>query len=351
VTRAVFAIPGDLATPTGGYAYARRMLELLPREGIATRRIALPGSYPDPSAADLAGTAELMAAAPPDAVLLIDGLAYGAMPADLIEGFRRPVVALVHHPLGLEAGLTPDRRAALLASEAAALGLARRIVVTSPLTGRLLASDFNVDAAVIAVAEPGTDPVGRSRGTGSPVHILAVGAITPRKGFDVLVAALAQVPDRNWHLTIAGSADRDPKAAAALRASIVEAGLSSRVTLAGALEPAALDLLYEAADIFVSPSLFEGYGMALAEALARGLPIVASTGGAAAETVPDGAAIKIPPGDIAELTAALTTLIAAPALRAAFGDAAWHAGRTLPRWTDTAARIAKVLKEVALERV
>ena len=134
-----------------------------------------------------------------------------------------PPVALVHHPLGLEAGLTPDRRAALLASEAAALGLARRIVVTSPLTGRLLASDFNVDGAVIAVAEPGTDPVGRSRGTGSPVHILAVGAIAPRKGFDVLVAALALVPDRNWHLTIAGSADRDPKAAAALRASIVEA--------------------------------------------------------------------------------------------------------------------------------
>ena len=65
MTKAVFAIPGDLATPTGGYAYARRMLELLPREGIATRRIALPGSYPDPSAADLAGTAELMAAAPP----------------------------------------------------------------------------------------------------------------------------------------------------------------------------------------------------------------------------------------------------------------------------------------------
>ena len=138
--------------------------------GVATRHIALPGCYPDPSAADLAGTAELMAAAPPDAVLLIDGLAYGAMPADLIEGFRRPVVALVHHPLGLEAGLTPDRRAALLASEAAALGLARRIVVTSPLTGRLLASDFNVDGAVIAVAEPGTDPAGRSRGTGSPVR-------------------------------------------------------------------------------------------------------------------------------------------------------------------------------------
>jgi glycosyltransferase involved in cell wall biosynthesis len=351
VTKAVFAVPGDPASPTGGYAYARRMFELLPREGIALSHLALPGGYPDPSAADLAETGNLVAATPPDAVLLVDGLAYGAMPADLIEGFRRPVVALVHHPLGLEAGLTPDRRAALLASEAAALGLARRIVVTSPLTGRLLASDFNVDAAAITVAEPGTDPAARSRGTGSPVRILAVGAISPRKGFDLLVAALARVPDRDWHLTIAGSDDRDPRAATALRAAIADAGLSSCVTLAGALEPAALDVLYGAADIFVSPSLFEGYGMALAEALARGMPIVASTGGAAAETVPDGAAIKIPPGDVAELTAALTTLIAAPALRAAFGDAAWHAARTLPRWTDTASRIAAVLKEVALERV
>jgi glycosyltransferase involved in cell wall biosynthesis len=351
VTKAVFAVPGDPASPTGGYAYARRMFELLPREGIALSHLALPGGYPDPSAADLAKTGSLVAATPPDAVLLVDGLAYGAMPADLIEGFRRPVVALVHHPLALEAGLTPDRQAALRASEAAALGLARRIVVTSPLTARLLVSDFNVDAAAITVAEPGTDPAARSRGTGSPVQILAVGAISPRKGFDLLVAALARVPDRDWHLTIAGSDDRDPRAAAALRAAIADAGLSSCVTLAGALEPAALDVLYGAADIFVSPSLFEGYGMALAEALARGMPIVASTGGAAAETVPDGAAIKIPPGDVAELTAALTTLIAAPALRAAFGDAAWHAGRTLPRWTDTASRIAAVLKEAALERV
>lgn len=351
MTSAVFAIPGDLAAPTGGYAYARRMLDLLPREGIGVSHLALPGGYPDPSAADLAETAALIAATPPDAVLLIDGLAYGAMPIDLIEGFRRPVVVLVHHPLGLEAGLTPDRRTALLASEAAALALARRIIVTSPLTGRLLAADFSVDAALVTIAEPGTEPASRSRGTGSPVHILAVGTISPRKGFDVLVAALAQLPDRDWHLTIAGSTDRDPTAAAAVRAAIADAGLSSRVTLAGVLEPAALDILYGAADIFVSPSLFEGYGMALAEALARGLPIVASTGGAAAETVPDRAALKVRPGDVAALSEALASVLRDPALRARLADASWAAGRTLPRWSETASRIAHVLKEVSLERI
>jgi len=351
VTSAVFAIPGDLATPTGGYAYARRVLDLLPDEGVAVSHLALPGGYPDPRDADLAKTASLVAATPPDAVLLVDGLAYGAMPAGLIRGFRRPVVALVHHPLGLEAGLSPERQAALLASEAAALALARRIIVTSPLTARLLAADFNVDPALVTVAEPGTDPAPRAQGGGRPVRILAVGAVSPRKGFEVLVDALARIAGEDWHLTIAGAIDRDPSATASLQAAIAKADFAARATLTGAVDKAALDALYASADIFVSPSLFEGYGMVLAEALARGLPLVASTGGAAAETVPDAAALKVPPGDAAALSDALFALIRDPALRAHLSHASWSAGQRLPRWSETAARIARVLKEASYERI
>ena len=249
-------------------------------------------------------------------MLLVDGLAYGAMPADLIEGFRRPVVALVHHPLGLEAGL--DAGAAGGASGLRSRGARAwraRIIVTSPLTGRLLAADFDVDAAAITVAEPGTDPAARARGTGSPVQLLAVGAVSPRKGYDLLVAALARLPDRDWHLTIAGSDRPGPEGGRRSAGGHRGCGPVLRMTLAGAVEPAALDALYGAADLFVSPSLFEGYGMVLAEALARGLPIVASTGGAAAETVPDGAALKVPPGDVAALSAALR--LASPIRRSA----------------------------------
>ena len=126
-----FAVPGDLATPTGGYAYARRMLELLPAQGLSVRHVELPASFPHPIAADLAQTERLLHSMPDDAVLLIDGLAYGAMPRTVIRALRRPIVALVHHPLSLETGLAPERQLELLNSELAALAEARWIIATS----------------------------------------------------------------------------------------------------------------------------------------------------------------------------------------------------------------------------
>lgn len=343
----VFAVPGALDSPTGGYAYARRLVELLPQHGIAVRPLILPESYPQPSEEDLAETARLFAGTPADAVLLIDGLAFGAMPPRLVAALHRRIVALVHHPLGLETGLAPARQAELIANEAQALAYAARVIVTSSLTGRLLAAEYNVGTDQIAVAEPGTDPAERARGTGSPFQILAVGSVSPRKGFPVLVTALESLAELDWHLTIAGSLDRDREAAEALRRAIESARLGERVTLAGALGREALEQLYARADLFVSPSLYEGYGMALAEALAHGLPLIASTGGAAVETVPDEAAIKVPPGDAAVLSQALRRAVTDSGLRARLAEAAWAAGQRLPRWSDTAGRVAGVLKEVA----
>jgi glycosyltransferase involved in cell wall biosynthesis len=342
-----FAVPGPLDSPTGGYVYARRLIEHLPRHDLAVRYLALPETYPHPSEADLAHTARLFLNTASDAVVLIDGLALGAMPPSLVAAVDRRIVALVHHPLGLEPGLTPERQAELIANEAQALAYAARVIVTSPLTGRLLAADYNVSADRIVVAEPGTDPAGRARGTGSPVELLAVGAVSPRKGFPVLVTALKGLADLDWHLTIAGSLDRDPAAAQVLRQAIVEAGLGARVTLGGALGGDALEDLYARADLFVSPSLYEGYGMALAEALAHGLPLIASTGGAAVETVPDAAALKVPPGNAPALAGALRRAITDPDLRLRLAEAAWAAGQELPRWPETASRIAGVLREVA----
>jgi glycosyltransferase involved in cell wall biosynthesis len=342
-----FGVPGDLASPTGGYGYARRVLDLLPAQGIRVRHVVLPAGYPHPSGEDLVDTARALAETPRDAVLLIDGLAYGAMPVGLIERLDQPIVALVHHPLGLENGLSPSRQAELVASETAALSRAAHVIVTSPVTARLLQADFGVPQNRITVAEPGTDRADRTQTSGTPVHLLAVGTVSPRKGYDVLVAALRSLRELDWRVTIAGGTDQHPDAADRLRRAISEAGLSERVTLTGALGREGLDQLYAQADVLVSASLFEGYGMVLAEALARGLPLVASTGGAAAETVPDSAALKVPPGDIAALTLALRRVIIDPALRARLAEASWTAGQALPRWSDTAGRIAAVLRLVA----
>jgi glycosyltransferase involved in cell wall biosynthesis len=347
MTAAAFAIPGDINLPTGGYTYDRRVLMLLPSQGIAARHLELPGSFPAPIAADLVETERRLAGVTPSTVLVIDGLAYGAIPADLIHRVTAPIVALVHHPLCLEAGLSKPRQKALYASETAALALARRVVTTSRATARTLVADFAVPEASITVAEPGTDPAPRAAGTGKPIQLLAVGAVVPRKAYDILVRALGTLTDHDWRLTIAGPTDRSAEGFSSLQAAIGATGLGDRVTLVGPLNIERLARLYASADVFVMPSLYEGYGMALAEAMARGLPIVSTTGGAAAETVPDAAAIKVAPGEEAALAAAIRRLLADPGLRARMADASWTAGQKLPRWEDTARTIASVIKGLA----
>ena len=347
MTSVVFAIPGDIDLPTGGYAYDRRVLALLLQFDMRVRHLALPGSYPAPTAADLEQTAQAFGDVEPRAVLMIDGLAYGAMPLSLIGRLRNPILALVHHPLCLEAGIDRQRQEALLASEKAALAQARRIVVTSPTTAETLAADFAVPPEKIAVAAPGTDPAPRAKGTGTPLQLLAVGSVVPRKAFDILVRARGPLANRDWRLDIVGPADRDRGALSALQSAMAETGLAHRITLVGPVGTEALAGYYAAADVFLMPSLYEGYGMALAEAMARGLPIVCTTGGAAAATVPDGAAIKVAPGDERAMSAALARILDDGVLRRRLADAAWVAGQKLPRWEDTARIIAGVIRDVA----
>src|SRR6185503_6093571 len=127
----------------------------------------------------------------------------------------------------------------------------------------------------------------------SDVVLLAVGSVVPRKGYDVLVAALATLADLPWRLTIVGDCTRDAAAAGGLRQAITGARLDDRVILAGAVPPAQLAAHYGAADVFVLPSRHEGYGMAFAEAIAHGLPVVGTTAGAIPETVPAGAGVLV----------------------------------------------------------
>ncbi len=218
------------------------------------------------------------------------------------------------------------------------------MIVTSPLTAKILAGDFGVPRERITVAEPGTARKARATGSKSDiVNMLAVGSIVPRKGYGVLVEALHGLKRRNWKLRIAGTA-RSLETVNALRDQIRLSGLDEHIQLLGAVPDRDLDNLFETADLFVMSSLFEGYGMVLGEALQRGLPIVTTTGGAASETVPDGAGLKVPPGDVAALRKALDDALADPGLRERLAEAAHRAGQNLPTWEDTARIIAGALK-------
>jgi glycosyltransferase involved in cell wall biosynthesis len=339
VTRIVFAIPGDLHARTGGYGYDRRILSALPQ----TAHLPLPGAFPHPSAADVADAREtIVKALRAGDVLLIDGLAYGALPTQVFSDISAKIVALCHHPLCLETGLSEQQARALFLCEQAALRRADRIIVTSSHTRDALTGAFAIPAEKIAVAPPGVDRAPRATGAGGAPQLLAVGSLIARKGYDLLIDALRDLTPLDWRLTIVGGAQHAPQTAAKLRAQLNACGLSSRILLYGEAGEAELASLYAASDVFVSSSHYEGYGMALAEAMTRGLAIVASTGGAAAQTLPDDAGIKVPPGDVAALRDGLKRVLEDAALRTALSDAAWRAAQGLPRWEDAAHVIAAV---------
>jgi glycosyltransferase involved in cell wall biosynthesis len=169
----------------------------------------------------------------------------------------------------------------------------------------------------------------------------------PRKGFDVLVAALARIAELPWRLTIAGDLTRDPNEAARLQASISRHRLTSRIETPGAVSSERLAALYSEADLFVLASRFEGYGMAYAEALSRGLPVIGTMAGAIPDTVPHQAGLLVPPGDVSALAEALRSILADADLRRRLSDAASEAARMLPSWRQSGAIFAATLEKLA----
>ena len=349
VRRVAFAVPGALATPTGGYAYDRRMITELERLGWKVDIVNLGEGFPRPSQEQRKMAQERLISLAAGCPIVIDGLAYGVLPEVALQLCpRHPLIALVHHPLALESGLSAAQVDEFRASERAALAAARRVVVTSATTAQLLAADYGVPADHIVVACPGNDSAPAARGSDDGiVRLLAVGAVVQRKGFDVLIAALAMLPDLPWHLTIAGDRSRDSKAAAQLDADIVRFNLSDRVAVLGEVSSEHLAELYASADLFALASRFEGYGMAYAEAIAYGLPVIGTTAGAIPDTVPGSAGLLVVPDDTGALALALRRVIENPDERRRMAAAARAAAQRLPAWQDSAKILSAVLEAVA----
>ena len=338
-----FAFPGNLAAPTGGYGYDRHMIAELVALGATVTPISLPASFPFPAPADLTESARLLSGRPRDA-LIIDGLAFGALPADLVAALEPAPIALVHHPLFMETGLSPDASETLRGIERAGLQHASAIVTTSRMTADIVAREFRVPKERLFVAEPGVEPAQRATSARDGiVRLVAVGSVLPRKGYDDLVRALAGVAC-DWRLAIVGSLYIAPDCVAALRARIAELGLSSRISLTGALTAEAVATHYAGADVFVTSSHFEGYGMAIAEAVARGLPIAATHEAAAAGAAPAAAMLTCAAGDVAGMRVALNTIVADGALRERMSDCAWDAALRQPRWRNTAQSMLRAIQ-------
>jgi glycosyltransferase involved in cell wall biosynthesis len=339
MTPIVLAAPGPLESRTGGYIYDRRMVEGLRRLGWQVDVLELDSSFPHPTPAALEHANRTLASVRAGTITIVDSLALGAMPEIITrEASRLPVVALVHLPLAAAIGLDRGDAARLDDGERRALAAAALLVITGRAALPLI-ERYAVAPSRVVVVEPGTDPAPLARGSRtSSVELLTVATLNPGKGHEMLLEALSAVRDSAWRLTCAGSLTRDPATAARVRTIAARLQLDHRVSFVGDLDRPALAACYDRADVAVLATHQETYGMAIAEALAHGLPVVSTTTGAIPDLVGDDAGLLVPVGDTDALAAALARVLGDASLRARLAEGARRRRDRLPTW-DTAARL------------
>ena len=351
-------VPGGLTRCSGRYRYDRQIVQGLRALGWKVDVTMVDGSFPNPSQDALDEVDRLLASHRDGAMVLVDGLVLGAAPEQIERvAHRLTVVGLVHHLLANETGLDPETAAVVAEREGQALRAATGLLATSFGIGRAIAA-CGVPRESIAIVTPGTDPAPRAEGSRSrpgarrstPVELLCVGSLIPRKGHDVLFDAVAELRLLSWHLTCVGSETLASDHVAALREQIDISGIVDGVTLAGELDDPTLEQAFQKADVFVLATRHEGYGMAVAEALARGIPVVSTMAGAIPELVGfDGGSI-VPIADAEAFAAALEPIVSDHAKRAEIAAGALAQGATLPRWADAAQAASDAMLRFADQR-
>ncbi|MEX0449603.1 glycosyltransferase family 4 protein [Spiribacter sp. 221] len=339
-----FLVPGALDRPTGGSRYDREIVEGLRGRGLSVAVSELPGRFPDADGAARTAVDGALAALPDGTTVVVDGLVLGGLPEIFSHHTRRlRLHALIHHPLADESGIDPVLARRMLERETRAVAQARCVITTSGFTASRL-RELGIHRGATEVIEPGCSPrpLATGSGDGTPT-LLCVAALSPRKAQHVLLDALSRITDRRWRCRLAGPAGLNPAYAAALSAQRDALGLASRVALEGTLDAAGLDAAYQGADLFVLPSRYEGYGMVINEAMAYGLPVVTTTGGALARTLPRDAGLAVPPDDTAALARALQRLLDDHALRQSLAEGARRARDRLTGWAPGIQRFMTLL--------
>jgi glycosyltransferase involved in cell wall biosynthesis len=337
-----FAVPGDLNTQTGGYIYDRNVIAGLRSQGRIVNHIELGGSFPNPSDRDSADAMVKLSALELNTPVIVDGLALGALEPEIVAGMSAPLIALVHHPLAHEGNLSDERRAFLFDTERQNLTHAKRVIVPSPHTKRLLVGEYGVPEEIITVARPGLERRSFLAKPQDPPLILSVGIQVPRKGHDVLFQALSKIGELPWQAVVVGGV-LDAHYGRQLVELIEKLGLVDRVRIVGELSQDELANYYQQASVFALATRHEGYGMVFDEAMSYGLPIVSCDAGAVRETVAEGAGILTQVDDPDAFAHALRSLLLDEQLRLGMSTSAKAASLAIGGWDQTAKVVSEVI--------
>jgi glycosyltransferase involved in cell wall biosynthesis len=340
----------DPARPSGGNVYDRHVCRGLASLGWAVQEHPVRGFWRRPDATSFAALGGVVQRIPDGAAVLLDGLVASTAPEVLVPHARRlRLVVLVHMPLGDRPPV--DGAEDARSRERAVLSVVTAIVTTSAWTRRRLLELYRLPADRVHVARPAVEAADLASGTPGGGALLCVAPVTFDKGHDVLLDALASISDLGWRCVCVGRLDRDRAFAERVRRRALDGGLRDRVQFPGPRIGAALDQSYASADVMVLPSRFETFGMVVIEALARGLPVVATDVGGLTEALGHGAdgtrpGLLVVPGDPAALAAALRAWLSDPGLRRRLRGAAGERRASLAGWAATTSILAGVLTRV-----
>ncbi len=346
-----FVVPGAIDDPdrvSGGNVYDRHVRDGLRNAGWAVRMVLIAeGSGPLVTLS--------LSELPDGALVIIDGLIAVRESGTLAaQSTRLRMIVLAHMVASLTSGLSADgtHRADLADREGVALKSADRVIATSGWTRSELIARSLVQPHGVVTAHPGTDPAPATVASRAGGRLICVGVVAPHKGQDVLVRTLARLKEvGDWTCTFVGSLSTAPDFVADLKQTVHIEQLATRVSFAGTLAGRALDAAYGRADLVVAPSRTESFGMVVAEALARGIPVVASRVGGIPEALSrSGAGILVPADDPAALETVLREWWASPSLRTELTTAAVEARAIVRSWSSTISTIESVLQEITRSR-
>ncbi|WP_137135455.1 glycosyltransferase family 4 protein [Rhizobium sp. FKY42] len=331
----LYITSSDYAVRTGGYVYNSRLVQVLREQGVDLETHCLEQGFPMVPEDERAALARRLAALPAHTLLLMDHVYLGRL-LELFRQMPHPIVAIFHHSDVMEHGTGSDEKGRrLFEAERASLGRADALLVSSDETARYVQQQYGFSAHHIHAAVPGNDPVMRTAigdyaANGGP-RILSIGAVIPRKRYDYILDVASHLKTPGWTWNVAGDPSRYPGHLLRLQEKADALGLADRFHFLGNVGDTELEQLWHKTDLYVAASHYEGYGMAIAEALRHGVPVVSTASGAVSTWAKAGI-MQAPAEDASRMADHIDHLFSTACALKDLGERAWNFGQTLPTW-------------------
>ncbi len=340
---------------TGGYDFNMKVADALDARGHVVDRVhhnAIPKRLQGKRAAGSWEVLRRVVKFNPDVIIVSRSYAFMIPLRLLLCIWKVPVLYLVHHLEWMDrAGRAGGWRRSVVK------WLIRRgdlIWCNSHATRKGL-SEMGIKPEKLRVIPPGFEPFEVTRTAREPGHrpmLLCVGALTERKGQETILKACSLLGRKDFRLVLAGSAEEEPEYAARVVGMASSESLSGVVSIRGYLGRTELCKLLEEADILVHAAPWEAFGMAIAEAMRAGLPVIASMGGAVTELVNSGVeGLLYEPGDAVSLSGHMASLLDDEQMRLRLGSAARKRAESFYTWEKTCEEFAGLVEETACGKV